>query len=163
MIQQSAFYNSPVGMLKISCEGNYLTELVLAEKSAETREPICDYLNFVTEQLEQYFKKERESFEINIKFIKGTDFQKTVWNALLEIPYGQTVSYAKIAAGIGNPKAVRAAGSAIGANPVSIIIPCHRVIGSDGSLTGFAWGLELKKKLLDLEKEKLYGIQKKLY
>jgi O-6-methylguanine DNA methyltransferase len=122
-----------------------------------------DYLNFAIEQLEQYFKKEREIFDLNIKFNKGTDFQKSIWNTLLQIPYGQTVSYAKVAASIGNPKAVRAVGSAIGANPVSIIIPCHRVIGSDGSLTGFAWGLEVKRKLLDLEKEKLYGVQGKIY
>ena len=163
MIQRSTYYDSPVGTLKISSEGNYLTELILAERHAESKVQDSDYLNFAIEQLEQYFKKEREIFDLNIKFNKGTDFQKSIWNTLLQIPYGQTLSYAKVAASIGNPKAVRAVGSAIGANPVSIIIPCHRVIGSDGSLTGFAWGLEVKRKLLDLEKEKLYGVQGKIY
>jgi methylated-DNA-[protein]-cysteine S-methyltransferase len=162
MIQQTAYYHSPVGILKISSEGNFITELILVDKPDVGKEQIADYLKFTIEQLEQYFNKDREIFDINIKFNKGTDFQKSIWNSLLEIPFGQTVSYAKIASNIANPKAVRAVGSAIGANPVSIIVPCHRVIGSDGSLTGFAWGLEVKKKLLDLEKEKRYGIQKKL-
>nr|WP_273702385.1 methylated-DNA--[protein]-cysteine S-methyltransferase [Tepidanaerobacter syntrophicus] len=83
--------------------------------------------------------------------LKGTDFQISVWEALLNIPYGTTKTYSQVAAEIGRPKATRAVGGAIGANPVSIVVPCHRVIGKDGSLTGFGGGLEIKKKLLKLE------------
>jgi methylated-DNA-[protein]-cysteine S-methyltransferase len=85
----------------------------------------------------------------------GTDFQKKVWMALRQIPYGETISYKELAGAIGRPSAVRAVGAANGANPIPIIIPCHRVIGNDGSLTGFGGGLPLKKKLLELESRQL--------
>ena len=87
--------------------------------------------------------------------LEGTDFQKKVWTALMEIPYGGTVSYKALAERVGSPKAVRAVGAANGANPIPIIIPCHRVIGNDGSLTGFGGGLPLKRKLLELESSQL--------
>lgn len=101
-------------------------------------------------QLLEYLDHQRTSFDIPIEF-QGTDFQKEVWNALKSIPYGKTVSYAYLAEQINRPKAVRAAGTAIGKNPLSIVIPCHRVIGTDGSLTGFAGGLKTKAFLLNLE------------
>lgn len=101
-------------------------------------------------QIEEYFKGQRRVFDIPL-VLKGTDFQVSVWKALLNIPYGTTKTYSQIAAEIGRPKATRAVGGAIGANPVSIVVPCHRVIGKDGSLTGFGGGLEIKKKLLKLE------------
>ena len=101
-------------------------------------------------QLAEYFAGERVKFELELDFA-GTDFQKKVWQALLTIPFGETRSYSDIAHQIGNPKAVRAVGAANGKNPISIIAPCHRVIGMNGSLTGFAGGLETKRILLKLE------------
>lgn len=102
-------------------------------------------------ELSEYFLGKRKNFSVKLNFI-GTDFQKKVWAALLTIPFGETRSYGQIASQISNPKASRAVGAAIGKNPVSIITPCHRVIGSSGKLTGFAGGLEIKSYLLDLEK-----------
>lgn len=101
-------------------------------------------------QLQAYFEGKLQQFDVALDF-KGTDFQKQVWAALLTIPFGETRSYAQIAQQIGNPKAVRAVGAANGKNPISIIAPCHRVIGANGKLTGFAGGLEVKAKLLALE------------
>jgi methylated-DNA-[protein]-cysteine S-methyltransferase len=108
----------------------------------------------VKRQLEEYFRGEREEFDVPLA-MEGTEFQLTVWHALRRIPYGETVSYGKLAERIGNPKAVRAVGLANGCNPIPIIVPCHRVIGSDGSLTGFGGGLPTKKKLLELEARQL--------
>jgi len=102
-------------------------------------------------QLKEYMKRERVNFELALN-PQGTEFQKQVWNELLNIPYGTTCSYKEIAIRIGKPKAIRAVANAIGKNPIWIIIPCHRVIGSDGSLTGYAGGLDIKEKLLQLEK-----------
>ncbi|MGY2681508.1 methylated-DNA--[protein]-cysteine S-methyltransferase [Pseudomonas tolaasii] len=101
-------------------------------------------------QLKEYFAGTRNHFEVELDFA-GTDFQKQVWHALLTIPFGETRSYSQIAHQIGNPKAVRAVGAANGRNPISIIAPCHRVIGASGGLTGFAGGLEAKQYLLALE------------
>ncbi len=101
-------------------------------------------------QLNEYFAGKRRTFSLTLDF-SGTEFQQQVWNALLTIPYGETRSYGEIAAQIGNPNAVRAVGAANGRNPISIIAPCHRVIGSDGKLTGFAGGLEAKLRLLEIE------------
>ena len=105
-------------------------------------------------QLDEYFNGMRKSFDVPLLFV-GTDFQKNVWRRLLEIPYGQTVSYGAMAAKLGMPHAVRAVANANGANAVSLFAPCHRVIGSDGSLTGYGGGLEAKKFLLDLERERM--------
>jgi methylated-DNA-[protein]-cysteine S-methyltransferase len=105
-------------------------------------------------QLCEYFAGERKIFSLKLS-PQGTDFQKAVWSALQKIPYGETISYKQLAERIGKPKAVRAVGAANGANPIPIIIPCHRVIGHDGSLTGFGGGLPLKKRLLELESRQL--------
>jgi methylated-DNA-[protein]-cysteine S-methyltransferase len=102
------------------------------------------------DQLEQYFAGERTDFDLELD-MRGTPFQKDVWNALLTIPYGETRSYGEIARQIGRPDRARAVGAANGSNPISIIVPCHRVIGSDGSLTGYGGGLDRKRFLLDLE------------
>ena len=101
-------------------------------------------------QLKEYFAGERRTFDLTLD-LAGTDFQRKVWSALLSIPYGETRSYGEIAAQIGHPGAVRAVGAANSRNPVSIIAPCHRVIGSTGKLTGFAGGLDAKAQLLTLE------------
>ena len=101
-------------------------------------------------QLDEYFARQRTSFDIPLLFA-GTDFQKRVWNTLLEIPYGQTVSYGELAKRIGKPAAVRAVANAIGANAISVIVPCHRVTGSDHTLTGYGGGIAAKRMLLALE------------
>ena len=110
-----------------------------------------DFFLTVKAQLRAYFKRELKQFGIPLAPV-GTPFQLKVWQALRAIPYGDLVSYKTIAQATGDPKAVRAVGGAIGKNPIPIIIPCHRVIGSDGSLTGFGGGLETKKRLIDLER-----------
>ncbi len=104
----------------------------------------------VCQQLSEYFAGSRKIFAVKLQ-VEGTEFQKAVWNALLQIPYGETRSYKDIAMAIGRPQAFRAVGQAIHRNPIGIIIPCHRVVGTNGALTGFAGGIELKKRLLDHE------------
>jgi methylated-DNA-[protein]-cysteine S-methyltransferase len=108
----------------------------------------------VKKQLEQYFAGQRQQFDLPLDF-QGTDFQQQVWQTLLTIPYGETRSYKEIAVQIGNEKAVRAVGAANGRNPISIIAPCHRVIGSSGALVGFAGGLDKKQILLSLEQSQI--------
>jgi len=110
-----------------------------------------DFFASLKAQLRAYFKCELKHFNIPLAPV-GTPFQLKVWQALRNIPYGELVSYKTIAKAIGNPKAVRAVGGANGKNPIPIIVPCHRVIGSDGSLTGFGGGLQTKKRLIDLER-----------
>lgn len=118
---------------------------------AEYRESSSNVIEETIAELEEYFVKKRKVFDIPL-LLPGTDFQRSVWNGLMKIPYGSTVSYLDLAKSIGNEKAVRAVASANGANAISILIPCHRVIGSDGTLTGYAGSLDVKKKLLALEK-----------
>jgi len=108
------------------------------------------FLRSVAAEVKEYLSGKRQQFDIQLK-LEGTDFQRSVWNALLTIPYGETRSYRDIAEQIGNAKACRAVGMANHRNPIAIIVPCHRVIGADGSLTGFGGGLELKQQLLELE------------
>jgi methylated-DNA-[protein]-cysteine S-methyltransferase len=117
---------------------------------------ISDSNQRAIEQLEEYLAGERTAFDIALEMV-GTDFQQSVWNTLVTIPYGETWSYADLAKQLGDANAVRAVASANGANAIAVIIPCHRVIGSDGSLTGYAGGLPAKKKLLALEKTDLFS------
>lgn len=149
---------SPVGELKLVASqkglagvlwGNHDTRLKLAAspRSSEKHE----LLNEAEQQLQAYFNRKRQKFDLPLDFT-GTDFQKSVWRKLLEIPFGETRTYGQIANDLGNPNAVRAVGAANGMNPISIIAPCHRVIGASGKLTGFAGGLEAKSYLLDLER-----------
>lgn len=107
-------------------------------------------LEDAAKQLDEYFAGERRAFDIPLQFA-GSEFQKSVWHELLKIPYGETISYGELARRIGSPKSVRAVANATGANAISIFVPCHRVIGSDRSLTGYAGGMEAKRKLLKLE------------
>lgn len=112
-----------------------------------------DVLAETKKQLNQYFNYQRETFDIPLLFV-GTDFQKSVWNALMEVGYGTTASYLQLSTKLGNVKAIRAVASANGANAISIIVPCHRIIGSNGELVGYAGGLEAKRKLLSLEQKR---------
>lgn len=117
---------------------------------AEYKEKDNELLKRTRVQLDEYFTMRRKEFDIPLLMV-GTEFQKSVWEALMKIPYGKTSSYLELSESLGNKKAVRAVANANGANAIGIIIPCHRIIGSDGSLTGYAGGLPLKKQLLELE------------
>ena len=117
---------------------------------------IHDSVNDAITQLDEYFNGSRRDFELPLD-LKGTEFQVAAWNALAEIPYGRTASYGQQAASIGRPKAVRAIGGANGRNPVAIVLPCHRIVGADGSLTGFGGGIEVKKWLLGHEQTMLHN------
>ena len=117
---------------------------------------IHDSVNDAVTQLDEYFNGARRDFELPLD-LQGTEFQVAAWNALAEIPYGRTASYGQQAASIGRPKAVRAIGGANGRNPVAIVLPCHRIVGADGSLTGFGGGIEVKKWLLDHEQSILHS------
>lgn len=119
--------------------------------NAEFEDGTSDIIEKAVTQLDEFFANRRQTFTIPLLFV-GTDFQKTVWHELLTIPYGETISYGDMARRIGMPKAVRAVANANGANAISIFAPCHRVIGSDSSLTGYGGGLAAKKMLLELEK-----------
>ena len=117
---------------------------------------IHDTVNVAISQLKEYFAGSRRSFDLPLD-LRGTEFQVEAWNALAEIPYGRTASYGQQAASIGRPKAVRAIGGANGRNPVAIVLPCHRIVGADGSLTGFGGGIAVKKWLLDHEQSILHS------
>jgi methylated-DNA-[protein]-cysteine S-methyltransferase len=151
------FMDSPVGELKLVANGNRLTA-ILWENDKPNRVRLPEIIEadarpilIETErQLNEYFAGTRARFDLELDF-QGTDFQKKVWAALLTIPFGETRSYADIATQIGNVNAVRAVGAANGRNPISIVAPCHRVIGASGDLTGFAGGLTNKMLLLSLE------------
>lgn len=110
-----------------------------------------ELLDLAEQQLTEYFAGERTTFDLPLD-LRGTDFQRAVWEELRTVPYGGTVGYGELAASIGRPTAARAVGAAVGRNPVSIVVPCHRVVGADGSLTGFAGGLDAKRTLLALER-----------
>lgn len=145
------YYESPIGKIKIEVEGRSVIGVYFSDESSEeNRNELVDECK---KQLEEYFNGKRKSFDLNIKFVKGTEFQLKVWNALKEIPYGEKVTYKYIAEKINNPKAVRAVGGANNKNPISIIIPCHRVIGVNGKMVGYAEGIDKKEFLLKLEKE----------
>jgi len=149
------YFESPLGKLLLT--GNKLLESLHFPIGKTKVEPEKDWIYNeeiflkVIDQLDAYFKGELTKFDIELN-IQGTDFQKKVWQELVKIPYGETISYGELAKRIGNPKASRAVGMANGKNPISIIVPCHRVIGKNGSLTGFGGGLEAKRTLLALEK-----------
>ncbi|WP_337742515.1 methylated-DNA--[protein]-cysteine S-methyltransferase [Fusobacterium gonidiaformans] len=149
-------YVSPVADLYLVEEQGQLVEIAFhhSKKKEEMEEKNTELLQEVKRQLEEYFSGRLQNFDLPLK-PKGTDFQKQVWKALLTIPYGETKSYGDIAKQIGKEKAVRAVGGANHVNPISIVIPCHRVIGKNGNLTGYGGGLEVKEKLLELERKKV--------
>jgi len=144
-------YDFNIGKLGIAVEGNYLKKVFFSDY------PIKDYVKKETDFiknirviLEEYLIGKRKEFDIPLA-LEGTYFQKAVWQALIEIPYGETRSYLDIASKIGNSKAVRAVGLANNRNPIAIIVPCHRVIGKNGKLVGYAGGLQMKEDLIKLE------------
>ena len=147
------YYKSPIGTLKLICSNNALLYLNFVDYSDENPEELTDIILTCKEQLDKYFMGELKKFNIPLAFEIGTDFQRSVWKALKDIPFGETRSYKDVAKDIGNPKAVRAVGGANNKNPISIVVPCHRVIGISGKLVGYASGLKNKEWLLAHEKK----------
>lgn len=160
------FYDSPVGKIRVEGGENGMSKLVfVAQRTSQVSSPnndgsgnqvnrnltLDEMSSQWIKQLDEYFTKKRTDFDLELD-LQGTDFQQSVWKELLTIPYGKTVSYKELAMRKWDLKTIRAVAAANGANPVSIIVPCHRVIGSDGSLTGYAGGLWRKQWLLELEK-----------
>ncbi len=147
------FLDTPIGTLRLVSDGKYLTKVEFQDRydvlDGDTKSEDSVLTNAAS-QLKEYFAGERSEFDLPLN-AAGTDFQHSVWSALTRIPHGELRSYSDIARDIDRPKAVRAVGAANGRNPIPVIVPCHRVIGSDGSLTGFAGGLEIKRELLILE------------
>ena len=146
-------YKSPVGILEITADEQAVTEVYILKESPVNMQTSSNPIIIeACKQFDEYFRGERRVFDLPISPKGGTPFQQTVWKQLQEIPYSQTISYSQLAQAVGNPKACRAVGSANGKNPISIIIPCHRVIASGGGLGGYASGVVNKKVLLDSER-----------
>jgi methylated-DNA-[protein]-cysteine S-methyltransferase len=150
MTKYSFYYDSPIGRLYIAEAEGFITDVSFkpVTNAVEQETPL---ISRAVEMLREYFDGKRKSFDGLPLRTGGTDFQKKAWDALLGIPYGETRSYKEQAEAVGNVKACRAVGTANGRNPISIIIPCHRVIGSNKTLTGYGGGLDIKKALLELE------------
>jgi methylated-DNA-[protein]-cysteine S-methyltransferase len=148
--KQTAYYKTPIGTAKIVGDANGINSITVIDDSIETSKEIPKTLQDCVAQLEEYFNGTRTDF--NLKFNpQGTDFQKRVWAELLNVPFGKTRNYLEQSKKLGDAKAIRAVAAANGKNPIWIVIPCHRIIGSDGSLTGYAGGLWRKKWLLEHE------------
>lgn len=161
------YYHSPIGILQIKSSEQYIREIwfINSEKGpqlqpAELKEDKKSPLvKTCMRQLDEYFAGNRQVFDFPFQQ-EGTPFQETVWNALLDIPYGKTISYLELSRRIGNPKAIRAVGTTNGKNQISIVVPCHRVIGANGSLVGYGGDLWRKKWLLEHEAKVANGVQK---
>lgn len=147
---ESCIIKSPLGFTKITGDEDGLTSITVLNSEEKETDIIPDCLQDCVYQLNEYFEGNRQQFDLQLN-PEGTTFQKTVWNALLTIPYGKTLSYLDLSKKLGDVKAIRAVANANGKNPLWIVIPCHRVIGSDGSLTGYAGGLHRKQWLLEHE------------
>jgi methylated-DNA-[protein]-cysteine S-methyltransferase len=147
------YFDSPVGRLRLLSDGRHLTAIEFENRHSDATDDVersDAVLSVCVTQLTEYFAGDRHKFDLPLS-AGGTDFQQRVWRALTRIPYGELRSYRDIADSLDNHKAVRAVGAANGRNPIPIVVPCHRVIGSDGSLTGFAGGIAIKRALLELE------------
>lgn len=145
-----AYLETPLGTAEIVGDDEGIISISISDKKEKTASEIPDSLMDCIEQLKEYFEGERQDFNLKLN-PEGTDFQKGVWKELLTIPFGKTTTYLKQTLALGNEKAIRAVAAANGKNPISIIVPCHRVIGTNGSLTGYAGGLWRKKWLLEHE------------
>ncbi|MCF6279288.1 MAG: methylated-DNA--[protein]-cysteine S-methyltransferase [Flavobacteriaceae bacterium] len=144
------YYKTPIGTAKIEGDEDGIVSVSVLNDNIETSTTVPKCLQECVLQLKEYFNETRKEFDLKLN-PRGTDFQKSVWKELLEIPYGKSKTYLQQSKELGNVKAIRAVASANGKNPIWIVIPCHRVIGSDGSLTGYAGGIWRKKWLLEHE------------
>ena len=149
---QSCVIETPLGYAKITGDSNGIAKVSIKDTSQELSGIIPEELLDCVTQLKEYFREERQNFDLKLN-PSGTDFQKRVWQQLQQISFGKTISYLQLAKQLGDAKVIRAAASANGKNPLWVIIPCHRVIGSDGSLTGYAGGLHRKQWLINHESE----------
>jgi len=150
-------YDFEIGKLYIETQDELISRISFFKISGERKE--TPLIQNAKKQLDEYFAGTRRTFSLPLK-LEGTEFQKSVWLELIKIPYGKTVSYFDIASKIGNPSACRAVGMANNKNKIAIVIPCHRVVGKNGSLTGYAGGLGIKEKLLGLEASNTLALQK---
>jgi len=144
------FFQSPLGTIKVKGDAAGIQEIYFEEARLNDTATVPKNLAPCVEQLQQYFDGKRQQFDFNIN-PQGTVFQQKIWQLLGDLPFGRTLSYLKLARLYGNAKAIRAVAAAIGKNPILVAIPCHRVIGSDGSLVGYSGGMDRKRKLLQLE------------
>ena len=159
----SHIYHSPIGQICITAEDGCITELVFKEDTTPDSNIYTEYdlpnvIHQCVDELLEYFSGTRRTFTVPINQ-KGTEFQLKVWNELYELPFGKTLSYADLAKKLGDPKVIRAAASANGKNKIAIIVPCHRIIGTDQSLVGYAWGKARKRWLLQHEFRLALGVQ----
>ena len=152
------YFDSPLGTIKVRGDVAGVQEVLFEKSTLEIENTVPNNLVPCVEQLQQYFAGQRHVFDFKMN-PQGTDFQKAIWILLNDLPFGSTISYLKLSRLYGNTKAVRAVAAAIGKNPILVAIPCHRVIGSDGTLVGYAGGLDRKETLLEIEG---FPVQKKL-
>lgn len=152
---QTTYYQSPIGLLHLQGTESHITHVQFVDVAKDGDCANWKLGQEAKKQLAAYFAGKRTDFDLPLQPV-GTDFQQAVWMALRQIPYGHTASYADIAQAVGNPKAARATGQANNRNPIAIIVPCHRVIGRNGKLTGYAGGLDKKEFLLALETPDIY-------
>jgi methylated-DNA-[protein]-cysteine S-methyltransferase len=146
-----AYYQSPIGAVEILGTQEQIVALNFVDRMGKTDEKLPVIMRNCLGQIDEYFKGKRKAFNIAL-LLKGTEFQKSVWQQLVKVPFGNVSSYREIAVALGKPSACRAVGNANGKNPISIIIPCHRIIGSNGNLTGYGGGLWRKEWLLSHER-----------
>lgn len=149
VVLYKTYYESPAGLVEIEASDLGVASVLFVKKRSGTSKN-NEHTTACFNQLNEYFNKDRKTFSVKLD-LQGTDFQKRVWKELLDIPYGKTISYMQMAINLGDKKCIRAAGTANGRNPVSIIVPCHRVIGANGDLVGYGGGLDKKKFLLEHE------------
>ncbi|TBV28218.1 cysteine methyltransferase [Meridianimaribacter sp. CL38] len=147
---EACIIKTPLGYTKITGDNDGIASVTVLNSKEQISDIIPEPLEDCVYQLNEYFEGKRQVFDLNLN-PQGTDFQKTVWEALLTIPYGKTMSYLELSKQLGDVKAIRAVANANGKNPLWIIVPCHRIIGTDGSLTGYAGGLHRKQWLLEHE------------
>ncbi len=155
------YYQSPIGLLKIGGSDHYISELTFVDNADQVThgEPgISEVMHQCTEELIEFFNGKRKAFDIPV-YQEGTEFQQRVWSELINIPFGKTISYLDLTRRLGDPKAIRAVAATNGRNNIAIIVPCHRVIGSNKALVGYAGGLWRKKWLLEHELKIAYGVQ----
>lgn len=159
----TSYIDTPIGAFEITGTSLGIQRVKRVEKKGKTSPNLPEPVQQGASQLEQYFTGKLQAFDLKLDWGDATEFNQAVWKALLDIPYGRTTSYSKIADQIGNPTAVRAVGLANRNNPIAIIVPCHRVIAKNGKLQGYFYGLEVKRFLLQLENPKSFATQGSLF
>ena len=144
------FIKTPIGLVEVKANAKGLVSIAFIDEAERISGNNNEHTDEAVTQLDEYFRGQRKTFSLSLD-ASGTEFQESVWKALVDVPYGETTSYGEIAKRIGKPKAMRAVGAANGRNPLAIVVPCHRIIGSTGKLVGYASGVDRKTFLLDLE------------